>query len=292
MRLGGYVAAFFVISSFGSVFGKASLDPRWLYKDIVDTDRVYYSLAVYDTCRTRDINKIMETDTGDKYDSIYINFDYKFSADSFYYIDPYSIPPYDNKPDTLIRDYRPGFAGFKIDWDGGVNGFPVAKYKYLVFAHKGPLPNHKVTIRFGYNTTCGSPTGWNTIGSVTASSAWKVDSILLPDSMRNLSDSAKNKRNYYEMQVLINNADPSDTNKSSARGVFKIDNIALVDTGGNASVLEDYQNDDVTPTRLQEKSEESKSGCGCGSGAGLALIPPLWFKARAFWSRKKRDGRA
>lgn len=227
MRLVGYVAAFFIISSFGSVFGKASLDPKWLYKDIDDTNRVYYTLAVHDTCRSHDLNEIMATDTGDKYDSIYINLDYKFSPDSIFFIDPYSVPPYGTKPDTIFRDYRPGFAGFKIDWDGGANGFPVAKYKYLAFAHKGPLPNHKITIRFGYNTTCGSPTGWSTIGSVDASSAWKVDSILLPDSIRNLSDSAKNKRNYYEMQVLINNASQSDTNKASIHGVFKIDDIRL-----------------------------------------------------------------
>jgi hypothetical protein len=227
MRLSGYAAMFFVISSFGSVFGRVSLDPIWMYKDIVDTDRVYYSLAVHDTCRTHDFNLITETDTGDKYDSSYINIDYKFSPDSIYFIDPYSLPPYGNKPDTIYRDYRPGFAGFKIDWDGGAGGFPLAKYKYLIFAHKGPLPNHKVTIRFGYNANCGDATIFHTIGSVAASSAWKIDTIVIPDSVRNVSDSAAAVRHYYEMQALINNVNPADTNKSSARGCFKIDNINL-----------------------------------------------------------------
>jgi len=32
----------------------------------------------------------------------------------------------------------------------------------------------------------------------------------------------------------------------------------------------------------------NKPGCGCGSGTGLAFIPPLGFKAKSWWNRKRK----
>jgi hypothetical protein len=181
----------------------------------------------------------------------------------------------DFSPDTLYKSWRPGYAGFKIDWDNGVTGFKLSRYKHLIMAHKGPLPNHKVTIRFGYNTVCGSPTVFQTIGSFSASSTWKVDTIKIPDFVRNISAKEANSRNYYEMQVLITNADPGDTNKSSLPGNFKVDNIGLCDSN---------------TVNYIESAEDKK--CGCGSGTGTALIPPLFFKALAYRRRKKNAAKA
>ena len=33
---------------------------------------------------------------------------------------------------------------------------------------------------------------------------------------------------------------------------------------------------------------DNKPGCGCGSGTGLAFIPPLGFKAKSWWNRKRK----
>jgi hypothetical protein len=223
MKFTWHTTALFIVLSFVSIFAKVSLDPLWIYKDLPDSERLYNVLAIYDTSRSGEIGDIVRTlptDTGDKYDSSYINFNYRFTTDTLYVVDKYSH-------DTTYRGYRPGYAGFKIDWDNGVTGFSLAKYKYLILAHKGPLPNHKVTMRFGYNTVCGSPTFFQTIGSFAASSIWKMDTISIPDSLKNIPDSAVSARNYYEMQVLITNASPTDTNKSSARGILKVDNIGF-----------------------------------------------------------------
>jgi len=36
---------------------------------------------------------------------------------------------------------------------------------------------------------------------------------------------------------------------------------------------------------------DNKPGCGCGSGTGLAFIPPLGFKAKSWWNRKRKGRR-
>jgi hypothetical protein len=232
-------AVLFVFLLFGSVFGAASMDPLWLYKGIPDfNDRIYGYLAPFDTCRSvNDFNPVDTSDTGDVYDGRCINLDYQFSADSFFHANLirnpifdsiYQIIGFDTTYDTIIRDYRPGYAGYKIDWDHGATGFKINKYKYLVFAHKGPLPNHKVIIRFGYNTVCGSPTVFQEIGTFAASTGWKLDTLTISDTLfSNIPDSTLGIINYYEMQVTINNADPADMNKSSLPGNFKVDNIML-----------------------------------------------------------------
>ena len=283
MKRSGYVGVFFIVSFFGSVLGQVSMDPLWLYKDLPDTEfTIFNSLLIYDTCRSMSIKQIYPTDTGDAFEGEYINLDYQFSADTMKIIDPF------DSTFVIYSDYRPGYAGFKIDWDNGVTGFPVAKYRYLVFDHKGPLPNHKVTVRFGYNSGCGTPTTFHTIGTIAASDVWKRDSIRVPDSLLNLPDSVKEDMNYYEMQVLVNNADPSDTNKTSAPGNLKIDNIALVDTGSGSGVRMDRKIDRIAREDV-DRANETANGCGCGSGTGLALLPPLWFKAAAIRRRKKQN---
>jgi hypothetical protein len=220
----------FVIGLFGSLSAAVSMDPLWIYKDLPPTAMLYGSILVRDTSRGFEFNTIYPVDTGDAIDQSYYNFVYQFKSDTFKIYDEF-------EPTTVVyRDYRPGYAGFKIDWDNGITGFSVGRYKYLVMAHKGPLPNHKVTIRFGYNSGCGTPTVFQTIGSFSASANWKIDSVQIPDSIRNVSKETIQERNYYEMQVLINNVDPNGS-PSSEIGVFKFDNIALVDTTSKISVI-------------------------------------------------------
>jgi hypothetical protein len=282
MRRAVYAGACMVVSLFGSVLGEASMDPLWLYKDLPDTELIFSSLLLFDTCRSMSINRIYPVDTGDAYEGKYINFDYQFSADTMKVIDPF------DSATVMYSDYRPGYAGFKFDWDNGVTGFPLSRYRYLAFHHKGPLPNHKIIVRFGYNSGCGSPTTFNTLGTVDASDVWKRDSIRIPDSLLNLPDSVKKRMNYYEMQVLINNADPSDTNETSVPGNLKIDNIALADTGSGSGVRMDRKINRITREDM-DRADETANGCGCGSGIGLALLPPLWFKSMAVRRRKKRN---
>jgi hypothetical protein len=222
MKLLRGVAMLFVVLSYGSAFG--TQDPVWMFADTSNTVHVYYNNFIcYDTARIRDLFRFFPIDTGASYDgSPYINFDYQFTNDSIIYRDPYDTNT------ILYRDLRPGYAGFKTAWDGGVTGFFLRRYKYLIMAYKGPLPAHKVTIKFWYNGgNCGDPSFFEIIGSFAASSTWKVDTIPIPESIQNKPDNARNNSKYYEMVVLINNADPNDTNKSSPRGCLKIDNIRL-----------------------------------------------------------------
>lgn len=203
---------------------------RWVYSDNLS---IYGTLAIADTSRSFTFNEIFETDTGASYNgSNYINLDYKFIADSLFILDKY-LNEKTNSYDTVYKSYRPGYAGFKLDWDGGITGFKLANYKGLVIAHKGPALNKKVTICFGYNTVCGSPTNFQTLGSFSGSTTWKLDTIIIPDSIVNVTDSQKTERNYYEMQVLITSTDGSVT---SPKETFKIDDVCLITEIVNASV--------------------------------------------------------
>ncbi|MBN2037382.1 MAG: hypothetical protein JW768_11615 [Chitinispirillaceae bacterium] len=172
-----------------------TIDPLVLYKDLPPTQLLYTRLFLCDTLRRIDSACFYETDTGNVYDSNSITFNYQFTA---------------------------GYAGYKIDWDHGATGFPLANYKGLVLAHLGPLPGHKVTVRWGYNEGCGSPTTFQTIGTFEASDEWKVDTIVLPDNLEPTG-------NYYEMQVLINNVDAGGS-QTSPPGVLKLDDILLIKT--------------------------------------------------------------
>jgi hypothetical protein len=275
MRFLRYGTLFFITALSGSLHASISMDPLWLFKDLETDEKLFGSMIVRDTSRSYEFNTIYPTDTGDAYDGQYINFPYRFSTDTLKVFDEFD-------PNTILyRDYRPGYAGFKIDWDNGVTGFALARYKYIRFAHKGPLPDHKISVRFGYNKECGSPTVFQSIGSCPASSEWRVDSILIPDSLHNIPQSEVLTRNYYEMQVLITNTDPAGS-MSSDSGLLKVDDIALVDTTGAIAV--------IMPPKVHSAPDTSESpeNCGCGAGTILAFLPPLFFKARSIRKRKKK----
>lgn len=215
----------FIVLSVGSAFG-VTLDPMWMF---TDSNHIIYQYFRYcDTARDGDylihaLESDQIPDTGDSYDgSRYINFDYQFSSDSFYIRDEFDTSI------ILYRDWRPGFAGFKTAWDYGMSGFPLARYTYFVFAHKGPNPNHKVTVRCWYNDGgCGSPSFNELVGTFAASETWKVDTLVIPDTIQNKPDRERNFNKYYEFVFIINNIDSNDTT-SGPPGYLRIDEMRLV----------------------------------------------------------------
>jgi len=218
------VLLLFIVCSAESAFG-IILDPMWMFSD--EGQLIYTYFRYCDTARTDNyLCQALESDqlpdTGDSYDgSKYINWDYQFSSDTFYIRDEF---------DSSVIRYsycRPGFAGFKTAWDYGMTGFPMARYKYLVFAHKGPNANHKVTVKAWWNNgECGSTDYNETIGTFDGSDTWKVDSVVIPDELRNTDDVKRNTSKYYELVFIINNIDPTDTT-SGPPGILKIDDMRL-----------------------------------------------------------------
>jgi hypothetical protein len=232
---GGYmfrsVALTFMLFLTGSVIPVQSkiYDPYWMFSD--NNELLYNEFSICDTCRTREFNcKSLEAeeipDTGKTYNNTkYICFDYKFSSDSFFVYDEF------DKELVIYKGRRPGYAGFKAYWEGGMLGFFIARYNNLIFAHKGPNLNHKVTVGARYNNgECGSPSYYETIGTFNSSLEWKLDTLPIPEKIRVKNDTLRNQSQYYELLFLITNINSSDTT-SGAPGCLKIDDIKL--TGYN-----------------------------------------------------------
>jgi hypothetical protein len=218
----------FVVLSAGSAFG-SPFEPMWLFADSTPDLPIFSEFRYCDTARSIDqctypynfTTTVPVLDTGDSYDgSVYINLDYQFTSDTIVISNQYG--------DILWTGLRPGFAGIKTAWDGGMVGFPLSRYKYLLLSHKGPLSTHKVTVKVWYNDgQCGSTSYNSFIGTLSASDNWKDDTIPIPDSVQNKPDIARNTFKYYELVFIINNLDANDTT-SGLPGCFKVDNIRLV----------------------------------------------------------------
>ena len=228
MKLWRGAVGLFVILSAGTAFGSA-FEPMWLFADSTAYPLFFQEFRYCDTGRSFDkctypynfTTTVPVLDTGDSYDrSVYINLDYQFTSDTIVISNEYG--------DIYWQGLRPGFAGFKTAWDGGMNGIPLSRYKYLILAHQGPLLTHKVTVRVWYNNgDCGSPSYNEFIGTLSASSTWKLDTIAIPESVQNKPDNDRNTFKYFELVFIINNLDPNDTT-SGPPGCFKVDNIRLV----------------------------------------------------------------
>ncbi len=216
-------------------------DPYWMFSD--NNEASYKEFSICDTCRIKEFNcKSLESDelpdTGNTYNNTkYICFDYKFSSDSFFVYDVF-----DNSL-VVYKGKRPGYAGFKAYWEGGMLGYFIARYTNLIFAHKGPNPNHKVTVGARYNDcVCGSPSYYETIGTFNSSPEWKLDTLKIPEKIRLKNDTLRNYSCYYELLFLITNMDPSDTT-SGEPGCLKIDDIKLtgynpIDTSPKSQVVD------------------------------------------------------
>jgi hypothetical protein len=216
-------------------------DPLWMFTD--NDGRIYQYFSICDTSRKMNFNCKYShldqfVDTGNTYNkSKYICFNYQFSNKTFYIYDEFDT--------TLVRykDCRPGFAGFKMEWDYGMIGYKIARYTYLIFAHQGANPEHKVTVRAWYNDgTCGSPSYNELIGTFYPSKEWKIDTIFIPEFIRFKNDNDRQQNYYYELVFIINNLDPSDTT-AGAPGCLKLDDIRLsgynpIDTSPQSQIVE------------------------------------------------------
>jgi hypothetical protein len=214
-----------IVLSAGSALGSILLDPLWVYSD--SGIAIYSDFQYCDTsregnwlCRAKQSDQI--PDTGNLYNgSQYINLDYTFTNDSL-------IIRNEFEPSIIeYSDLRPGFAGFKTAWDIGMVGFNLSRYKYLIFAHKGPTANQKVRIRCWYNNgECGAESFNEYLGTFTGSETWKVDTIIIPDAVQNKPDLDRNHNIYYELVFLITNLDTNDVTPGGPWNL-KIDDIKL-----------------------------------------------------------------
>lgn len=169
---------------------------------------------------------------------------------------------------TKYLDYNyhlvKGYAGFKIDWDQGTSSWNFADstnklcFDSLVIQHKGPLPNEIVTIWFGRNTGCGTPTVFQKIGTFPSSTAWVNTSIPLtiPDSMCDGN---------YEMQMRINPVN-GDANYTGPVANLKIGTILAVKKSSNGIV---YHNRMLTSANNLRYFTPSVSGNVVLSGYSL-----------------------
>jgi hypothetical protein len=195
-------------------------DTMWAVKDNVpDTEQYYFRYYLCDTpavnigCAndTGSPTPLSITDTGDKWDQNYINFNYQFTT------------------------AKPGYAGFKVFWDNGIAKFPCESggYDSMILVHKGPLPGHKVHMVWGEGGACGGPINYEYMGEFTSSTVWKKESFAFPQKRGNAPqnpypDSAFVRNDIYELRMLVYDDSSVTTSPTSAPGDLKLDNIGFV----------------------------------------------------------------
>jgi hypothetical protein len=189
--------AFGVILAFASlqaVWAQQMPDTLWLFKDVItDTEKYWYEIGLCDTF-VINTDCFYPTDTGDKYDSTYINFDYQFG------------------------NPHPGYAGFKIFWDRGMVTFNATEFDSMIFMHKGPLPGHKVHMIWAKGEGCGGPITYQDFGDFQSSTEWKREAIQFPAGFL--------KTGLFELRMQIYNDGGTDT--TSAPGCLKLDNLGFI----------------------------------------------------------------
>jgi hypothetical protein len=176
-------------------------DSMWAFRDSIDQDaKFYYDMGFCDTLVINtgcyfpgsDTGAVYPTDTGDKYDSNYINFSYQFTD---------------------------GYAGFKIFWDMGMSQYNATEYVAMYLVHKGPLPGHKVQMVWGRGEGCGSPVQYQVLGEFKSSTTWKKETIPFPANFK--------KTGLFELRFLVYN-DDGTTSPTSGPGNLKVDDIGFV----------------------------------------------------------------
>jgi hypothetical protein len=221
----GAVSSYLILAAESAFCG--SLDPAWMFSDT--SDYLYQNFQYCDTARKGDYNCFalqsdQLPDSGDKWIGKYINCNYQLKNDTIKFFDDF------DKELVRYKDYRACVAGFKTAWEGGMVGFPLPRYKYLVFAHKGPNAKHKVTVKTWFNDgSCGAPSFNEFVGTFNASDSWKLDSIEIPEAIRNKADKERNTSQYYEFTFIITNIDDSKTPSEPSN--LKMDDLRL--TGYN-----------------------------------------------------------
>jgi hypothetical protein len=191
-------------------------DSLWMFKDgIPITEKAYFHLYTSDTFPD---NRGMfpMVDTGDRYDSMYINFDYQFSQNSVFEHGDTNF----GRADTVFQIApRPGYAGFKIFWDYGVVTFDARDYDSMYLWHKGPLPGHKVHMIWAHGGLCGAYITYQDFGWFESSPVWKRESFPFPPGFI--------KEGLFELRMLIYNDSTITTDPTSAPGNLKIDNMCF-----------------------------------------------------------------
>lgn len=74
--------------------------------------------------------------------------------------------------------------------------------------------------------TCGAESFNEYVGTFNASESWKLDSIEIPEAIRNKTDKERNTSQYYEFVFIITNIDENDKTESGPCN-FKMDDIRL-----------------------------------------------------------------
>ena len=216
-------------------------DTMWACKDTIPEDylQFYFRIGLCDTfvnnqgCWDGTLNSpgvVTMADTGDKWDSSYINFNYQFNNDSVH-LNGKSITS--GADTTFHYGPRPGYAGFKIFWDNGFVSYDARSYDSLYFVYKGPLPGHKVRMIWGQGGQCGGPILYEYFGEFKSSTAWTKITIPFPELTGNYPqnpypDSPFVKVGIFELRMLIYNDSSVTTSPTSAPGNLKIDNIGFI----------------------------------------------------------------
>lgn len=236
--------------SFGVILALACLqglsaqvfpDTMWACKDsIPDGETVFYfQIGLCDTfvnnqgCWDGTLNSsgaITMADTGDKWDSSYINFNYQFNNDSFHLKGK-------NPKGTADTIYnygpRPGYAGFKIFWDNGYVVFNASSYDSMYFVHKGPPPGYKVHMIWGSGGQCHGPILYEDFGEFKSSTSWTKTTVPFPKKTGNFPqnpypDSPFVKSGIFELRMLIYKDSSSAISPTTGPANLKIDNMGFI----------------------------------------------------------------
>ena len=216
-------------------------DTMWACRDSIPDGQTvfYFQLGLCDTfvnnqgCWDGNLNTagpITMADTGSKWDSSYINFNYQFTNDSVHLK---GKSPKSLADTTFNYGPRPGYAGFKVFWDNGYVSFNCKSYDSLYFVHKGLLPGHKAKLVWGQGGQCGGPILYEYMGEFKSSETWTKTTIAFPALTGNFPqnphpDSPFVKVGIFELRILIYNDSTVTTSPTSARGNLKIDNIGFI----------------------------------------------------------------
>jgi hypothetical protein len=216
-------------------------DTMWACRDSIPEGdlQFYFQIGLCDTfvnnqgCWNSTLNSpgvITMADTGDKWDSSYINFNYQFNNDSVHLK---GKNPLSGNDTTYHYGPRPGYAGFKIFWDNGFVAFNANSYDSLYFVYKGPLPGHKVHMIWGQGGQCGGPILYQYFGEFTSCTTWTKATFPFPEKSGNFPqnpnpDSPFVKVGLFELRMLIYNDSTITTSPTSAPGNLKIDDMGFI----------------------------------------------------------------
>jgi hypothetical protein len=241
MKLCKFFGLILALACLQSVSAQVYPDTMWACRDSIPEGETvfYFQIGLCDTfvnnqgCWNGSLNSpdvVTMADTGDKWDSSYINYTYRFNNDSVHLKGKNPSSGHDT-----IFNYgpRPGYAGFKIFWDNGFVAFDARSYDSMYFVYKGPLPGHKVRMIWGQGGQCGGPILYEYFGEFKPCTTWTKATFPFPQKTGNYPqnpypDSPFVKVGIFELRMLIYNDSTVGTSPTSAPGNLKIDNIGFI----------------------------------------------------------------